>query len=280
MKKIGFIDYYLDEWHANNYPQFFKESCGDRFEVFGAWAAIDAPFKGGMTNAEWSKKYNIPLYDSMEKLIEESDCLVVLSPDNPEMHEKLCEIPLKSGKNTYVDKTFATDKAMAERIFENADKHGTKCYSSSALFFADEYKDIDTSNIEVIESTGPGVFEIYSIHQIEPITKLMGGGAKRIMSVGSEKYPAMIIEYADGRKARFSQFFADGYKFSMRFGMKNGEVLQKTVTSDFFGNCIKAMGDFFDTGIIPVPHSQTVEVIAMREAGLKAIKNPGVWFEI
>ena len=27
MKKIGFIDYYLDEWHANNYPGFFKEAA-------------------------------------------------------------------------------------------------------------------------------------------------------------------------------------------------------------------------------------------------------------
>ena len=21
MKRVGFIDYYLDEWHANNYPE-------------------------------------------------------------------------------------------------------------------------------------------------------------------------------------------------------------------------------------------------------------------
>ena len=25
MKKIGFIDYYLDEWHANNYPEMIAE---------------------------------------------------------------------------------------------------------------------------------------------------------------------------------------------------------------------------------------------------------------
>lgn len=27
MKKIGFIDYYLSEWHANNYPIWIKEIC-------------------------------------------------------------------------------------------------------------------------------------------------------------------------------------------------------------------------------------------------------------
>ena len=26
MTKIGFIDYFLDEWHANNYPQFIRDA--------------------------------------------------------------------------------------------------------------------------------------------------------------------------------------------------------------------------------------------------------------
>jgi hypothetical protein len=26
MKKIGFIDYFLDEWHAENYPQWIEEN--------------------------------------------------------------------------------------------------------------------------------------------------------------------------------------------------------------------------------------------------------------
>ena len=29
MKKVGFIDYYLNEWHADNYPEFLdKETNG------------------------------------------------------------------------------------------------------------------------------------------------------------------------------------------------------------------------------------------------------------
>ena len=27
MKKIGFVDYYISEWHANNYPTWIKEAC-------------------------------------------------------------------------------------------------------------------------------------------------------------------------------------------------------------------------------------------------------------
>ena len=31
MIKIGFIDYFLDEWHANNYPKFIAQKFGDEF---------------------------------------------------------------------------------------------------------------------------------------------------------------------------------------------------------------------------------------------------------
>ena len=41
MKTIGFVDYYISEWHANNYPQWIKDVCaesGRNFEVKYVWA--------------------------------------------------------------------------------------------------------------------------------------------------------------------------------------------------------------------------------------------------
>lgn len=280
MKKIGFIDYYLDEWHANNYPEFIRQQGGGNFEVAYAWAKIDSPHPGGMTNKQWSEKYGIPVLETMEELIEKSDYLIVLSPDNPEMHEELCQMPLESGKNTYIDKTFAPNKASALRIFEQADKFGTRCYSSSALYYADEYQNIEKDGLCVINSSGPGTYEMYSIHQIEPIVKLMGTGKKkRIMSGGTDAYKAMILEYEDGRQARFANFL-EGAPFRMNLGYSDGKTVSTEVTSDFFACCIKNMLKFFDTGIIPVPHENTVEVIEIREAGLKAMKTPFTWIEV
>ncbi|MBQ4631532.1 MAG: Gfo/Idh/MocA family oxidoreductase [Clostridia bacterium] len=280
MKKIGFIDYYLDEWHANNYPEFIKVQGNGEFEVAYAWAKIDSPLPGGMTSKEWSEKYGITVLESLDELLKKSDYIVVLSPDNPEMHEELCSLALKAKKNTYIDKTFAPDKKTAVRIFEMAQSYGTKCYSSSALFYADEYADIKTDGLSVINSSGPGTYEMYSIHQIEPIVKLMGTGKKmRIMSVGTKDYPAMILEYEDGRQARFSNF-PDGAPFRMNFGYLDGKTASTEVESDFFAHCIKNMLQFFETGEIPVPHENTVEVIAIREAGLKAMETPFEWVEV
>ena len=111
MKRVGFIDYFLDEFHANNYPGLIEKCSEGRYKVTCAYGHIDGP-EGKMTSRAWSEKTGIPVYDSIQKVIDNSDALIVLSPDNPEMHEELCDLPLKSGKPVYVDKTFALTKKV------------------------------------------------------------------------------------------------------------------------------------------------------------------------
>ncbi len=277
MKKIGFIDYYLNEWHANNYPDFIKKEAGDRYEVAYAYGKINPP-GGEMTNVQWAEKMGIQLLGSIEEVIEKSDVLIVLSPDNPEMHEELTELALKSGKLVYVDKTFAPDKETALRIFENADKHNTKCYSSSALRFSEELADIDTSKIVKIYSEGPGSFEVYSIHQIEPIISLMKVRAKRVMATGEKNHPSLTIEFEDGRLAQMYQ--CENTDFKIRTVNDNNEAADYPIKSDYFARFTKALIAFFDSSEVPVPHEETVDVIAVREAASRAFEKPFVWIEI
>jgi len=279
MKTIGFIDYYLDEWHANNYPALISKFSDGAYEVRYAYGMIDHP-NGGMTNKQWAEKYNIALLDTIEEVIEKSDYLIVLSPDNPEMHEVLCDLPLKSGKLVYVDKTFATDKATAERIFANADAHGTKCFSSSALRFSDELKEIDKAAVYKVYSEGPGNLSIYSIHQIEPVICLMQARAKRLMFLGDEKHPSMIIEFEDGRFAQILQRNDEKWSFALTAVKEDNSAKRYIIESDYFGLFIQAMIRFFDTAEVPVPHEQTIDVIAVRAAAIEACKTPFVWIDL
>ena len=279
MKKIGFIDYYLDEWHANNYPEYIKKQSGGRYEVCCAYGKIDSPI-GGITNEQWSKKQNIPLARSIEEVIEKSDVLIVLSPDNPEMHKELTHLPLQSGKLVYVDKTFAPDKETATEIFENAALHNTKCFSSSALRFVTELKDIDTDKIYKIYSEGPGTYEMYSIHQIEPVMSLMKCRVKRIMALGDAKHPSLLIEFEDGRTVQMYQRIDEAVSFRITVVDKENNARIYDIKSDYFSLFIDAMIKFFDTGVIPVPKEQTIDVIAVRAAGLKAFETPYKWINI
>ena len=133
MKKIGFIDYFLDEWHANNYPKFIKDAVGDEFVVAYAYGEIDSP--NGKTNREWADSFGVELLGTIDEVIEKSDVLIVLSPDHPERHWDLCQKPFRSGKRVYVDKTFAPSKKIAEDLVKLADENNTPFFSSSALRF-------------------------------------------------------------------------------------------------------------------------------------------------
>lgn len=274
--KLGFIDYFIDEWHANNYPQWIKEASGGEVEVAYAWAMIDSPI-GGLTTAEWCEKFGVEQCATMEELIEKSDGLVVLSPNNCEFHEELCQLPLRSGKPCYVDKTFAPDRETAERIFAIAEESGTPCWSTSALRYAAEYKDAG-KDLLAANFWGPNDYEIYSIHQLEPLMMLMGVPAKRVMATSAEGWYQLTVEFTDGRVGSISGY-VHGSPFICNLHCK-GESRMIEVKSDFFHDFIVALTDFYRTGTVPVPHKDTVEIMAVRTAGQKALETPGVWVEI
>ena len=279
MKTVGFIDYYLDEWHANNYLELIKSHSDGEFEVGYAYGKIDNP-KGGMTNEQWAEKYNITLCKTIEEVISKSDLLIVLSPDNPEMHEELCDLPLKSGKLVYIDKTFSPDKETAQRIFEKADKFGAKCYSSSALRFATEFSDMDDFEIDEIHTEGAGTLSDYAIHQIEPVVMLMNTPAKRVIFTGTDVHPSAIIEFEDGRHWHMMIRNNKGWTYRYSLLNKNNGAMEFEIKSDYFGNFIDSLIEFFKTGIVPVPHNNTVDVMAIRNALMKASQKPFRWIEI
>lgn len=201
--KIGFIDYFLDEWHSNNYPTWIKEFSNGEMEVAYAYGQIASPHSG-MTSARWCEEHGVTLCETIAEVVEKSDALVVLSPDNCEMHEELCQLPLRSGKPTFIDKTFTPDLATAKRLFALADEHGTPCYSTSSLRYAEEYADVKTDDIASICCWGSGVIDGYAVHMLEPMVMLMKTPAKRVLYSGTEGWYQVTVEFADGRFGSFA----------------------------------------------------------------------------
>ncbi|MDD3833672.1 MAG: hypothetical protein PHR18_07230 [Oscillospiraceae bacterium] len=66
--KIGFIDYFLDEWHANNYIGWIKDASKGQCEVAYAYGMIDSP-KGGKSTEQWCSVNNIIKCCTIEELI-------------------------------------------------------------------------------------------------------------------------------------------------------------------------------------------------------------------
>ena len=280
VKKIGFIDYYIDEWHANNYPAFIRKADPDgEFEVAYVYAEKDK--EGGMTTDQWCEKFGVQRCDTIEEIVEKSDCLIVMSPDNPERHWDLCQLPLRSKKPVYVDKTFALTKQIAKDLVALGEENETPFFSTSALRFADELQPLKKEGIMFINSRGPGNFDTYAIHQLEPMIILMGSNVKRVMSVGSGKYESMVLEFEGGRSAVMSHYgWNGGIDFEFTVSYEDGINVKVPSMSNSFPNFIPAMLDFFRTRKICAAHDETIAIMAVIEAGNRALKTPGVWVEV
>ena len=66
MKKLGFIDLFIDEWHANNYPAWIKTARrGTEFELAYAWEK--AP-QNGRPLEKWCADFGVTPLKSMEEV--------------------------------------------------------------------------------------------------------------------------------------------------------------------------------------------------------------------
>lgn len=283
MKTIGFVDYYISEWHANNYPAWIKKAndeLGYDFTVKYAWAEKNVSEVDGRTTDEWCKDYGIEKCDSIAELCEKSDYILILAPSDPEKHLGYAEKVLSYGKNTYIDKTFAPDYNTAKKIFAVGEKYGTKFFSTSALRYATELTDY-AQKCDAVTVFGSGLsVEEYVIHQTEMLVKLMGIGATKVRCERAEDQYNIRFEYADGRKA--NMIFCETYGLPAGFipHTKQSESSYVPVNSDFFVGLIKDILKFYKTGDLPFDPQETLEVMKIREAIIKAKNNDGLWINV
>ena len=272
MKKIGIIDYFIDEWHSNTYLGLFEKAnkeLGLDYQVTYGYAEIDK--EGRLTTDEWCKKNNIIRCESIEELCEKSDNILILAPANPETHLKYAKIALQYGKTTYIDKTFAPDLETAKEIFAIAEKYNTKIFTSSALRYAEEIADF--SNIKSVTVAGSGgSLEEYVIHQIEMVVKMtQGEKAKAVRVFNRQKQATVIIEFAD--KTATLNYSRSGCGFSVDVDAGNDYCDYRPIAKGTeFYNLISSILTFFATNKEPFAKEETLSVLAIRDAILKGAK--------
>lgn len=287
MLKIGFADYYLNNWHADHYPRFLRETIaryGYDACVTHAFGIHDTPPQGGLTTREWCRERNITPTESMQELIDKVDAIMVIAADNSVWHEEVCQLPLRSGKPVFVDKTFAPTLAAGKRLFALAEANGTPVFSSSAQRYCQSILDYQAAHDQkpnFVSTVGPHSLDNYAVHQLEPIVTLMGTGVRRIkgFAVGSA-VTQLILDYGEGRMASFMQSPQPWAEFN--FMVSDGETGQRLVSDDrnFYHNLSKAILDFFVHGICPVRKEETLEILAIIDAARVARQRPDTWLEI
>ncbi len=270
-KKIAFIDYFIDEWHANNYPKWFKEApLGDEFEIAYAWE--DHQMEGRRDLQQWCKDFGVTPVASIAEAVEKADCLCVLAPSTPEVHEQLAELPLASGKPLYIDKPFAPSKEVAIRIFEKAAAHGTPLMSSSALRYGDQLIDgkLKAAKPAIMTTTGGGrSYHEYAIHQLEMIISVMGTDYRKISCFGDANTCSAVIEFEGGRIAQLA--YNPWYAFSVTAAGKDLNANFPSMDNTF-QNLIADILKFFKTGVSPIDKNETITIADILEQTVATIE--------
>ena len=276
MKTIGFVDYYISEWHANNYPVWIKDICeksGKDFEVKYAWAEEYVSPVDGRNTDEWCEAFGVTRCATLEELCEKVDYIVVLAPSNPEKHLEYVKTVFKYKKNTYVDKTFAPDAATAKAIFDEAEKYGTKFFSSSALRYATELDSL-TGATAVVTLGGGGSLEEYIIHQAEMLVKLVSARPTSVTAAlkGKGQY-VLDVEFEGGKSG--TMIYGNGCDFAVCAENKDGDSRYTGIASPFFNNLLADILRFFEEGVTSFDVNETLYVMQVREAAVKASLEPG-----
>lgn len=284
MKTIGFVDYFIDEWHSNNYIGWIEELCAQNgldYKVRYAWAELEDPaseFPGKMTTAEWCAKNGVERTDSIEELCEKSDYIMILAPANPEKHLEYARKVFPFGKTTYIDKTFTTDADTAGKIYALAEQYHVRFFSTSALRYATEMDEARGKGSEMTVTGGGRSFEEYCIHQIEMVVCTMGIGAKELYVFGGGAQRTVLVKYADGRYATMN--YAPSMDFWVTIRCGGQEDTSTAVDSDYFRFLLSDIMKFFRTGEVPFPPEQTMEVMAIRDAAIRGLSETDRWIRI
>ena len=273
MKKIGIIDYFIDEWHSNTYLGLFEkasQALGVEYKVVYGYAEVEQD--GKMHTDDWCAKNNVIRCNTIEELCEKSDNILILAPANPETHLRYAEAALKYGKTTYIDTTFAPDLETATAIFAVAEKYNTKIFTSSALRYAEEIADYtDVKNVMI--KGGGRSLEEYIIHQIEMAVKLTKGEQAKLAHVFSgDKQSTIVLEYA-GRTVTLS-YSNSGWGFSVDVETDKANCEYKNVEKGTeFYRLVESIVKFFETNEEPFDKKETLAVLAIRDAIMKGISN-------
>jgi predicted dehydrogenase len=259
MKRIGFVDYSLENFHANVYLKAFRNELKDRGYSVAGCTAMQAD-----DGRVWAAQNGVPYFDSVAAMDGAVDCYAVLAPSNPEAHLGLCQRVLPFGKTTYVDKTFAPDLATAQQIFALADQHHCAMQTTSALRYTNVQAHVAAAGRDnarhMVAWGGGSSFGEYAIHPVELAVSCMGAQAERLMRRGTGDNSQLLIDFSAGRTAVVNVYTNADTPFAASVTTPQGTQLIMVDGSRLFIDMAAAILDLFDSGRPAIDRAESLMI--------------------
>jgi predicted dehydrogenase len=247
-RRIGFVDYKLENFHANVYLKAYRGALKDRgWSVAGAYSLDEDDGRA------WCAHNDVPHFKSPQQLNDNVDCFMILAPSNPELHLQLAGQFFPFAKTTYVDKTFAPDLATAEKIFALADRHKTAVQTTSALRYTNVQKHVKqagrNSVRHMITWGGGSSFAEYAIHPVELLISCIGSDATSLMRRSDgERFSQLLVNFKDSRTGVANVYTKGETPFAASVTTEKHTELLPVDTSKIFVDTAAAVLDLFESG--------------------------------
>ena len=280
MRKIGLIDYYLDEYHAHEAFVSLQSLGGDKtgFTIVSAYAEKDSD--SGLTTDAFCKQHGIKRADSIAELCGDVDCLMILSPDDNDKKEGYAIEAIKYGKPIFMDKTFTDSYESAVRIFDAADKAGVPLFSSSSLRYASELQPYKGDATSVL-AFGSGVkLDLYLVHYLEIVYTCMGAGVEKVRHEQRGNQEWAHIYYRDGRCATVVISIGEHMDFQVLIADSESKTNSFSIVSPIFRLQMEMILDFFNKGKASFDRAETLELMRTIDAIKQSKREAGAFVVI
>lgn len=289
-KRIGIIG--LDTMHCIVFTKALnKPNAGPEFAGYKVVAAFptagssDIPISinklAGFT--EQVKQLGVEIVFSIDELLKKVDVVLLETVDGRRHLEQALPV-INSGKRMFIDKPVAASLKDALAIYDAAKKNNVPVFSSSSLRYMSSAQEIVQGNIGkvlgadtfspcALDKTHPDFFW-YGIHGVEILFTVMGTGCKSVVRVNKEGTDIAVGIWEDGRIGTFRGTRTGKNEYGGTvFGEKG-----KLNLGPFGGYnpLLVKIIEFFETGVVPVTPSETIEICAFMEAADESKKKGGV----
>lgn len=266
--RIGYIDYQLENYHANVYLKAYRDELKDQNAVIaGCWGMDENIGKA------WATKNEVTWYSKPANLVANVDAIMILAPSNPELHLPLLRKVAGAGKPVYMDKPSAQDTRTLKKIFELADQHGVALQTTSAL----RYTSVQTAAAQLqpgelkhITAWGGGSsFEEYGIHPTEMAVSCMGSKVETLMVRQNGNVWQLLVNFDGGRTATIQTCVNASSPFCGTLVTDTQVLHIQPETNRLFLDTAAAVLSFLKSGVPNIPREESLAVRRILDAAAK-----------
>jgi len=232
--------------------------------------------------AEMSRTFGVKFYDSIEDLARNVDALMILSGDGrPHLDEARRAFPFH--KPVFIDKPLGGTLRDGIDIYRLARRLDVPCFSGSSERFSAEMAGLRQAKIGRLMGVfvyGPATLEPhhpdffwYGIHAVEKCYTVMGTGCETVVRTHTGDTDVITGVWADGRVATVRGNRYMKHEFStIEFGT---DAIVEARPAEGYGGMLTQIIKFYRTGISPVSHAETIEILTFMEAADESRRRGG-----